>query len=339
MNNQKKILYLGSGWTWKRARAMERLGHNVEYIDMYKSAIWNRITWKWIYLTGGLLLDYYFRSELTGRIKGNIYDFIIVDGGELVGPGLIQDLRRISPKIIHYTMDDPFGARDKNRFRGYLKSVPYYDLLVVMREVNVAEAYAWGAQKVLRVFMSVDELDGPRRLTEADRKRFAAEVLFIGTWMPERGPFLAELVQGGLPLAIYGNDWHKAPEWPVLKRIWRGPAIYGDDYLKALQSAKISLGLLSKGNRDLHTTRTMEIPYCGGLFCAERTSEHLELYEDGVEAVFWDDAAECLEKCRELLRDDRKREQIAQQGRERCLKNGIFNGTVMAKILEEAERL
>jgi spore maturation protein CgeB len=336
MNKQKRILYLGTGWTWKRARALERLGNKVEYIDMYKSVIWNRITWKWIYLTGGIFLDYYFRNELNKRINSNFYDFIIVDGGELVGPGLMQDLRKISPNIIHYTMDDPFGRRDKNRFRSYLKSVPYYDLLVVMREVNVAEAYSWRAKKVLRVFMSVDELDGPRPLTESDRTRLATDVLFVGTWMPERGPFLAELVRGGLPLALYGNDWHKATEWSVLRGIWRGPAIYGDDYLKALQSAKVSLGLLSKGNRDLHTTRTFEIPYCGGLFCAERTSEHLELYEEGVEAVFWDSAAECIERCGELLADEAKRRLIAAKGRKRCLKNGIFNEKIMAKILEAA---
>ena len=73
------------------------------------------------------------------------------------------------------------------------------------------------------------------------------------------------------------------------KRRGSGPAIYGDDYLKAIQLAKVSLGLLSKGNRDLHTTRTFEIPYCGGLLCAERTSEHLQLYQEDVEAVYWSD--------------------------------------------------
>ena len=72
---------------------------------------------------------------------------------------------------------------------------------------------------------------------------FFGPFLFIGTWMPERGPFLRELMQAGLPLAIYGNDWQKAPEWPDLRRAWQGPAIYGDDYLKAIQLAKVSLGL------------------------------------------------------------------------------------------------
>jgi spore maturation protein CgeB len=154
--------------------------------------------------------------------------------------------------------------------------------------------------------------------------------------MPERGPFLQELLKAGVPLAIYGNDWQKAREWPALQRAWCGPAIYGDDYLKAIQLAKVSLGLLSKGNRDLHTTRTFEIPYCGGLFCAERTSEHLQLYQEDVEAVYWSDVEECIDKCQQLLNDDKMRTEIAAKGRIRCLRNGIFNERNLYNILKAA---
>jgi spore maturation protein CgeB len=154
--------------------------------------------------------------------------------------------------------------------------------------------------------------------------------------MPERGPFLVALLEAGLPLAIYGNSWQKMPEWSLLKSVWQGPAIYGDDYIKAIQLAKISLGLLSKGNRDLHTTRTFEIPYCGGLFCAERTSEHLQLYQEDVEAVYFCDVTECIQKCHKLLENEEMRRGIAEKGRARCLKNGIFNESNMQKMLEIA---
>jgi spore maturation protein CgeB len=245
-------------------------------------------------------------------------------------------LRKVSDILINYNNDDPFGPRDKKKWRLYLSAVPLYDLLAVVRPVNVAEAYALGARKVLQVFMAVDELDGPRAITPQDRVRFSHEVLFIGTWMPERGPFLQRLLQAGVPLAIYGNNWHKAPEWPALQPAWQGPAIYGDDYLKAMQLAKVSLGLLSKGNRDLHTTRTFEIPYCGGLLCAERTSEHLQLYREDVEAVYWSDVDECIEKCQKLLSDEKMRADIAAKGRIRCLRNGIFNENNLTTMLAAA---
>jgi spore maturation protein CgeB len=202
--------------------------------------------------------------------------------------------------------------------------------------VNVAEAYSRGAKKVLRVFMSADELDGPREITPADQLRFSHDVLCIATWMPERGPFLAELIKAGLPVTIYGNRWQKAPEWPRLKAAWQGPAMYGDNYIKALQLAKVCLGLLSKGNRDLHTLRSFAIPYAGGLLCAERTSEHLQLYQEDVEAVYWSDANECIEKCQKLLNNDKMRTDIAEKGRIRCLHNGIFNEKILKEILEAA---
>lgn len=338
MKERLAILFLGAngGNALKRANALRRLGHDVTLIDPYSLFPFRNFVGRLIYYGGASLIETYLKKMITPIIKQSGFDVTFVDNGELVGRNLLSELRKISNILINYNNDDPFGPRDKKKWRLYQEAVPHYDLLAVVRAVNVAEAYALGARKVLQVFMAVDELDGPRAITPQDRLRFPHEVLFIGTWMPERGPFLRELIHAGLPLAIYGDNWQKAPEWPALRPVWQGPAIYGDDYLKAIQLAKISLGLLSKGNRDLHTTRTFEIPYCGGLLCAERTSEHLQLYREDIEAVYWSDVHECLEKCKKLLSDETMRAGIAEKGRMRCLRNGIFNENNLKKMLAAA---
>jgi spore maturation protein CgeB len=338
MKDRLHILFLGAGGgnAVKRANALKRLGHDVMQIDPYSLLPFRDFIGRLVYYAGAPLIEGYLKKKLISIIRNSSFDVTFVDNGELVGRNLLSVLKQLSPIIINYNNDDPFGSRDKNKWRLYLEAVPYYDLLAVVRQVNVTEAYARGAKKVLQVFMAVDELDGPREITSEDRGRFSHEVLFIGTWMPERGPFLLKVLQAGLPLAIYGNIWQKAPEWSQLQAAWQGPAIYGDDYIKAIQLAKISLGLLSKGNRDLHTTRTFEIPYAGGLLCAERTSEHLQLYDEDVEAVYWNDVKECIEKCKNLLHDDKLRLDIAEKGRLRCLRNGIFNENNLNKMLEAA---
>ena len=120
----------------------------------------------------------------------------------------------------------------------------------------------------------------------------------------------------------------------MLRPHWRGPGLYDDDdYAMAVQCAKVCIGMLSKGNRDLCTTRSFEIPRLGGLLCAERTSEHLALYREDVEAVFWNDADECVEKCIRLLSDGPWRSQVAQNGRKRSMQNGTSNETVMNQII------
>jgi hypothetical protein len=338
MKAKLNILFLGAnGWNaLKRAKALTRLGHHVRLIDPYSLVPFRNFVGRLIYYGGASLIERYVKIRIAPLINNYKFDVTFVDNGDLVGCKVLDALRKVSTTIINYNNDDPFGSRDKKRWRLYLEAVPHYDLLAVVRRVNVAEAYARGAKKVLQVFMAVDELDGPREITPADRARLASEVQFIGAWMPERGPFLLRLMQAGVPLTIHGDSWQKAPEWPRLQAVWRGPAIYGDDYFKAIQLAKVSLGLLSKGNRDLHTTRTFEIPYCGGLFCAERTSEHLELYQEDVEAVYWDDVEECIEKCEKLLNDEKMRVEIAAKGRIRCLRNGIFNESNLKKMLEAA---
>ncbi len=333
------ILYLGvsNGTSLDRANALKRLGYQVHHVDLRallpRSPWVYRITWR----VGGNLLSPWVLRALPKVLGNNRYDMCCVDSGEWVTPRVIKLLRQHAGTVVNYNIDDPLGMRDLARSKAYRQSVSSYDLCVVVREENVEEAYRLGAKQVMRVFRSADEVThAPRALTEEDKLRWAADVLFLGTWFPERGPFLAELIKLGVPLSIRGANWNKAPEWPILQPYWKGGQIEGDDYAMAIQCAKVNLGLLSKGNRDLHTTRSLEIPALGGLLCADRTTEHLELYAEGKEALFWSDAAECATVCRAILADEGRRREIAAAGHVRSIANGHSNENVMRAITERA---
>jgi hypothetical protein len=148
-----------------------------------------------------------------------------------------------------------------------------------------------------------------------------------------RDEFLLKLAQRGLKLAIWGDRWERSALWPQIQPYWRGVALSGREYVYAISGAKICLGLLSKGNRDLHTTRSMEIPFAGGLLCAERTSEHIEIYDDGVEAIFWSNVDDCFDICSLLIDDEERREAIKKAGAKRVRDNRVGNEDLCRKIL------
>jgi spore maturation protein CgeB len=342
MSDGLSILYLGpiSGTCLDRANALRRLGHQVEHIDLRlllpKTQWVDRITWR----LGGNLLAPLLMGGLGNKLNGQRFDLCYVDGGEWVTPQIISLIRKYAKKIINYNIDDPLGPRDRARYKAYRASLVSYDLCVVMRDQNVGEAKSFGAKNVMRVFMTADEVSHvPRALNKNEVAHWTSDILFLGTWMPERGSFLVDLVNRGLPLTIRGSNWHKAPEWPQLKKYWKGGSIDGDSYAKAIQCAKVNLGLLSKGNRDLHTTRSLEIPALGGLLCAERTSEHLNMYIEGQEALFWKDAEECAAMCKFAMANDVKRHAIAEAGYQRVKKNGHYNEVILSNILSSAGAL
>jgi spore maturation protein CgeB len=333
------VLYLGprSGTCLDRANALRRLGVQVEHLDLRDLLPETRWVDRWTWHVGGHWFGRWVGAALGRALGDRRFDVCHVDGGEWVTPQVLERLKGHARRIVNYNIDDPTGSRDGARFTAYRQAVPHYDLLVVVREENVPELKLLGARRVMRVFRSADEVNhAPRSLGAADRLAWACDVLFLGSWFPERGPFLLELIERGVPLTIRGPNWHKAPDWKRLQPHWAGGAIGGDDYARAIQCARVNLGLLSRENRDAHTTRSMEIPSLGGLLCAERTAEHQALYREGQEALFWRDAQECAAVCAAALADETRRARIAQAGFERFRRDGHRNELVMLRILETA---
>lgn len=336
-----KILYLGDDTphttSQHRAESLRRLEHEVTVINP-RSALPR----SWLTGALGTRVGFWpFCSWVNRRLRRLIgdqyFDIAWVDGGADLSPGFHRWLRQRGAKIINYCCDNPFSPRDGRKWDLYRQSVRYHDLTVVVRESNITEAKRCGARKVRRVFMSYDRVaHAPLALTEDDKTLWASDVVFVGSWMPERGPFMVDLIKAGVPLSIRGDRWTKAPEYALLQQAYRGPAIWGEDYVKAIQSAKVAIGMLSKGNRDLHTTRSVEVPYIGGaVLCAERTAEHLHMLREGSEAMYWKNAEECALCCKRLLVDEGFRTSVVHAAHARILALQLDNDSIVRGILDD----
>lgn len=343
------IVYIGddnpSSTSFHRFLALKRLGHLVTIYnpqDACKEQLQGFLGSKVHFRTGYQFLQNRTRKWLSTVLeKQKTVDLIWVDSGELIGKSALETLKAAGAPVVLYNVDDPTGKRDGGRFKSLLKALPFYDLVVVVRTESEKECRELGASNVLLVYRSYDEEAHKPYDTLAEiPTQFRSEIAFIGTWMryEKRDEFLLKLIQNGLPVAIWGDRWQKSPHWNALKAHYRGGALGGRDYVAAIQGAKLCIGMLSKGNRDLHTQRSLEIPYIGGLFCAERTAEHTEMYRENEEAVFWNDVDECMLICRDLLGNEPKRESIRRAGMRRVRENKVGNEDICTRIIEELKR-
>ena len=148
MKDKLTILFLGAngGNALKRANALRRLGHDVMLLDPYSLFPFRNFVGKLIYYTGAALIESYLKKKITPIINKCSFDVTFVDNGEFVGCNVLSILRKVSHILINYNNDDPFGTRDKKKWRLYLEAVPHYDLLAVVRPVNVAEACSGGPE-------------------------------------------------------------------------------------------------------------------------------------------------------------------------------------------------
>jgi len=272
--------------------------------------------------------------KIIELVKENTYDIVWIDKGWLVEASTLEFIKKQSPKtkIVSYTADNMVLRH--NQSQQFLEGIPLYDIHFTTKSYIIEYLKNLGAKKVLFTNKHYeDSFHFPRDLTVEEIDKLGGDVGFIGAWEKERCESILFLAKNGIKVKVFGSG--KWDEFADVKNLEVQPAVFSEDYSKALQAFKISLCFLRKINFDQQTSRTMEIPACGGFMLAERTDEHLSLFQEGKEAEYFSSNEELLEKCKYYLLHEDSRKSIAVAGRKRCETSGYSNKEAIKRMLDE----
>lgn len=271
-------------------------------------------------------------------------EVLFVYRGTHVTRATLLTIKKIFPDcvLIGYNNDDPFSpAYPTYVWRHFLRAVPAYDLMLAYRHANLTDLRGAGAQRVelLRSWY-VPERNHPVELSEDDKKKYEADVVFIGHYEDDqRLECLEAIVRQGVRLRLFGPgyDWDPViQKSSALSGLAPVRLVWGEDYNRALCGAKIALCFLSKLNRDTYTRRCFEIPATGTLMLSEYSDDLSSLYKAGVEADFFRNRDEMMEKIRYYLTHEEERQRVARSGQLRVTHDRHDVTSRMAQVVQWA---
>lgn len=343
--NDLRILFLGESWYGSCARAcaqaLRRLGANVLEIDVqtYFPQVQGRIARAGRRAVRGLLVREYNRAILAA---GSSFrpDLVLAFKGAEVKASTLRTLGARGISLYNYYPDTSAFAHGSL----LAQSLPEYDVVFHTKKFWTTDVSARLALKRTHfVPHGYDpEVHRPMPLTARDREDFGCDVSVIATHTAHKEKILHDLLRlrPALDLRIWGNGWHRARSTGVLSRA-EGHTLQGASYAKAIAAAKVNLALLSgvvsgSSQGDETTTRTYEIPACGGFMLHERTPELCELFEEGKEVTCYGDAGDIATALDSYLADPDARAVIAERGHARAVPRYAYDAR-MQEILAFAE--
>jgi spore maturation protein CgeB len=240
-------------------------------------------------------------------------DFCFIVKGTYLYPSTLKKLKAKNVKLINWSLDDMYAMH--NRTFNYDRGLKFYDLVVTAKSYNVNELKKLGAGNILFQYQAYDK-DVHKPYENCKDKLW--DVVFIGSYEKERFESIKFLAQNGIKINLWGYGW------VFLKNkyeniIYMGGELFKEEYAKIFTCSKISLNFLRKINRDLHTSRSIEIPACKGFMLAERTDEHKKLFTEDKEAVYYSGNRELFEKVSYYLSHVDERIKITEAGYRRCI--------------------
>ncbi len=343
----KRIMYVGDltqgGTCRQRMEALMKLGHQVTPVDVQaRTSSLNRLASRFafkLFRLGVPFLSPFDHARASLKIQkqiiGSEFDILWIDKALMLSPNAIRAFRNAFPEsqIVAYSPDDMCGRH--NQSCRFLRSLPLIDLYVTTKSHNVSELGELGCRRVYLIDKSFDpDTHFPVEIQSDERKRIGGQVGFIGGYEQARANSIKFLAMNCVPVTVYSNSWPKSE--PCISGLSINHfAMEGEKYRKAINAFDIGLCFLRKLNRDRQTARSIEIPACGVFMLAERTEEHLRLFEEGLEAEYFSSDEELLQKCLFYCRNPEIRSKIAKRGYERCHRDGYSHLHRLDQVLQQ----
>ena len=254
-------------------------------------------------------------------------DIVYVDKGIFFTEGTIRRTMEVRspagvrPVFLHFHPDDAFNPLIYHDL--YEKTVPLWDCHFIPHHWVIDQLRTRGAKRVeYWPFGYYPPVHSPLAAQETAAPDVNVDVAFVGRFERGRANDLERLVREGIDVGIWGTSWDNLAAGSPLRPAVRWRSAIGRELAAVATRSKISLGFLSDTSINGHTSRTFEIPACGGFMLAQRSDGQLEFFEEGKEMVCFDSYDEMRDKIRWYLSHDAEREKIRLAGLERCRRSG-----------------
>jgi len=252
---------------------------------------------------------------------------------------VVEQVKRFRPDVLLcanlYMFDDRFLSLVSGHYGKAVgqhaavmpgNSLQRYDLIISSLP-NQVEAFAAQGIRSELVGLAFDERLLPH-LEERGRRHDLAFVGQVSAAHAGRARFLADVARE-LPVSFWGDAQWPADIDTAALRIETAPPLWGLPMYQTLKDCRMVLNYhLDAAGEYANNLRLFEATGVGSLLVTDNKRNIRDYFEPGEEIVVFDDAADCVGKVRDLLRDPDRIERMAQAAQRRVLAQHTYHNRV-----------
>lgn len=247
-------------------------------------------------------------------------ELILVLKGELLDPKMIKRLK--TKKVLWY-----FDVQ-KEPQKWLVDLAPAFDIFFTICKDKKWFSYFKGANVKWLPEAYSDLTIYPINTFSSTDIVFSSDVAFIGTDNhPYRAEILAEVVNAGIDLKIWGNQINGFWDEYGLTPYWMGYRTTDEEFSKIVSQTKIIIGFSNCQDADYDTCFSARVYQTLGAkgFLLEQKSKNIEsMFKPGVELDVWKDADDLIKKIIYYLNHYHKRALIAKNGYKKVKEKHTF---------------
>ena len=334
-----KILILDNGFKAHKNHFIESVKKNT---SVNSKVIYNYNNRKSLYFIEKLFVKIripldlsFFNYRFLKELIFNNYNMVIIIKGNNIFPISLILTKIFFPGIslISWSLDNMIKLHNSSIY--FKLSVPIYDIIFTTKSNTIEEFTKLRAKRVQYITQAYSKFE---HFYDDYCKDYDFGILFIGSPEKDRIEKLRFLNQKNILVNVFGNGWEKFDLKDAPNIVINNRELIGSEYRKAIRSSTITLNFLRKMNDDLHTSRTFEIPACGGFMLSERSKEHSDFFEENKEAIFFDSAEELFNKINKFTNNHKRRDEIRMNGYKKVQKINNTYCNMLNEILLQSNK-
>lgn len=274
-------------------------GHDLIIFDDRKFLIPGRIRSK---------IDFLQQLELK-RINENLLrliesekpDLCLVSGGVRISADTINKIKAKEITTALWTIDAPFN------FDPILSSAPAYDFIFCGGSEAVELLSSKPVNNLYWLPFACDtDKHYPVTLDPMEKKELEADIVFVGSYYPNRADCLETIAD--LNLSIWGPGWEKlAEDSPLRSKIKRAGSILPEEWRKIYSAAKLVVLIHYDDGKTLchqASPKLYEAMACGRCVISDAQKDVVELFKDQEDLIIFEGKNSFREKVLNTLSNE-----------------------------------